>query len=424
MFKQKKLSLGARFGLSVASFFLALILFVSILATVLIANVQVITSQDGLSGILRIIMSTPVAASNDDSLYVAPSTYRTYQLSFREETPAGDTNADADAAGDVAADLTEQVIGMFYEAMGDMFGEDMTFTQEEFTQMVNDSTVKDYIADKTAALIVDYLNDEVTTAFEVAEVVDLIHENSALIESITGAPIPDDIAERIGKAFDENEIIAKVEAEGLAGFMAMMEDPENPDGASGNSMLELLKAVKDYYATVSAIASTQNLLIGIAVCLVLMACIILINCRQLGKGLRRVGYPLIFAGCVYFALNAVLGFASDFLGELFAEDPSMAALATTIPELFRYILSQTAVVNIVIFSVGCALFVAGIVLPIVLRVKSLAPVRVAVTAEAEELAAAIVDETPVEIEEVSAEEAVEEAPVEEAPAEEVSPVAE
>lgn len=422
MFKQKKLSLGARFGLSVASFFLGLLLFVSILATVLIANVQVITSQDGLSGILRIIMSTPVAASNDDSLYVAPSTYRTYQLSFREETPAGDTNADADAdaAGDVAADLTEQVIGMFYEAMGDMFGEDMTFTQEEFTQMVNDSTVKDYIADKTAALIVDYLNDEVTTTFEVAEVVDLIHENSALIESITGAPIPDDIAERIGKAFDENEIIAKVEAEGLAGFMAMMEDPENPDGSSGNSMLELLKAVKDYYATVSAIASTQNLLIGIAVCLVLMACIILINCRQLGKGLRRVGYPLIFAGCVYFALNAVLGFASDFLGELFAEDPSMAALATTIPELFRYILSQTAVVNIVIFSVGCALFVAGIVLPIVLRVKSLAPVRVAVTAEAEELAAAIVDETPVEITEDAVAETVEEAPVEE----ESAPVAE
>lgn len=420
MFKQKKLSLGARFGLSVASFFLGLLLFVSILATVLIANVQVITSQDGLSGILRIIMSTPVATSNDDSLYVAPSTYRTYQLSFREETPAGDTNADADAAGDVAADLTEQVIGMFYEAMGDMFGEDMTFTQEEFTQMVNDSTVKDYIADKTAALIVDYLNDEVTTTFEVAEVVDLIHENSEMIESITGEPIPDDIAERIGKAFDENEIIVKVEAEGLAGFMAMMEDPENPDSSSDNSMLELLKAVKEYYGPVSAIASTQNLLIGIAVCLVLMAAIALINCRQLGKGLRRVGYPLIFAGCVYFALNAVLGFASDFLGELFAEDPSIAALATTIPELFRYILSQTAVVNIVIFSVGCALFVAGIVLPIVLRVKSLAPVRVAVTAEAEELAAAIVDETPVEITEDAVAETVEEAPVEE----ESAPVAE
>ena len=76
------------------------------------------------------------------------------------------------------------------------------------------------------------------------------------------------------------------------------------------------------------------------------------------------------------------------------------------------------VINIVIFSVGCALFVAGIILPIVLRTKDLAPVRVAATEETEELAAAIVDETPVEITEDVVEEesapiaeVVEEAPI-------------
>ena len=78
-----------------------------------------------------------------------------------------------------------------------------------------------------------------------------------------------------------------------------------------------------------------------------------------------------------------------------------------------------------ILGIGVLFLVGGIVLPIVLRVKSLIPVSVPVTEETEELAAAIVDETPVEIEEVSTEEAVEEAPVEETSIEEeATPVAE
>ena len=66
-------------------------------------------------------------------------------------------------------------------------------------------------------------------------------------------------------------------------------------------------------------------------------------------------------------------------------------------KLVRYILLQTAVVNIVIFTLGCLLVVGGIALSIVLRIKGKALVTVPTTAETEELAAAIVDETPVEV---------------------------
>ena len=395
MFKQKKLSRGARFGLSVASFVLGLLLFFSAIATALIADVNIVMSKDGISGIIRTAMSAPahvrpnapVTIARGNGLQVAPRARLTYQMPRREEP------------GDVASSLTDQIIGMFYSEMGNLFGDEVSFTQEEFVEMVNGSTVKDYIVDKTASLITDYFNGEVTTTFEPEEVVQLIQENSALIESITGAPIPDDIAQQVTKAFDENEIIVIVEKEGLAGFMKVLGDSDlENSGESGDALGGVMPFnPRDFIAPIQQVCSTTNLIICIAVCVVLMAAIILINCRQLGKGLRRAGYPLILAGSIHFALNGAVEPLSDILNTLAADDPSMAMVATLIPKVLRYILSETAVVNIVIFTLGCLLVVGGIALSIVLRIKGKALVTVPTTAETEELAAAIVDETPVEV---------------------------
>lgn len=425
MFKQKKLSLGARFGLYVASFLLGLLLFVSAITTALIANLQIVTSEENISGMIREVISAPAhirpnapVRIGQSGLRVAPGTNRTYAMPRREE-PSG-----------VASSLTDQLIGMFYEEVSGQFEEEFPVSQEEFTQMINDSTVKDYIADKTASLITDYFNDEITTTFEPEEIVQLIQENSELIETITGEPIPEDIAQQVATVFDENEIIVKVEAEGLAGFMEMTGTsiPGLPGGGAStdNAEDEAQNSIniRDIIDALRAFSSTQNLIIGIAVCLVLIAAIILINCRQVGKGLRRAGYPLMWAGCL-----VILNLLAKFQPDLWVVDYD--ASLTLIMKLARYILLQTAVVNIVVFGTGLALFIAGIVLPIVLRFKRKATVSIPASPETEELAAALVDETPVEIscesEEVSAEEVCAESSAEEIAeevTEEPAPIAE
>ena len=149
-------------------------------------------------------------------------------------------------------------------------------------------------------------------------------------------------------------------------------------------------------------------------------------CRQIGKGLRRAGYPLMLAGCL-----VILNLLAKFQPDLWVVDYD--ATLNLIMKLARYILLQTAVVNIVVFSTGLVLFIAGIVLPIVLRFKRKATVSIPTSPETEELAAALVDETPVEIpcefaeessaEEVCAEVAAEET-TEEAVSEEAAPVCE
>lgn len=422
MFKQKKLSLGARFGLQVASFILGIFLFFSVVGTALIANVQAVISEDGIQGIVQTIMSAParvrprapISVSGEGGLRIAPTT-RTYQLPRLDEP------------GDVAASLTDQVIGMFYEALGEQFQEVLPVTQEEFTQLINDSTVKDYIADKTTSLITDYFNDEITTTFEAEEVVQLIEENSELIESITGQPIPDDIAQQVGQIFDNNEIVEVLEAEGLAGFMKLTagDGEATPEGMPLPGASSDTPDLRYFYKLLrNEIAPTRNLILGIVSCLILMAAIILINCRQLGKGLRRAGYPLILAGAGYFALNASINSLGSLLNALAGGDAALAQVMALIPKLLNYFLSQAAAVNTAIFCIGIALFVAGIVVPIVLKARSKAAAGKA-PVEAVEEPVAIVEEAPVEALPVAeeAEEVAEETPAE-AAEEEAAPVGE
>lgn len=422
MFKQKKLSLGARFGLYIASFLLGLLLFFSTIATALIADVQIVLSKDGISGIIREVLSAPahvrplapVSSAAEGGLRVAPRVQRTYQMPRREEassevsvTPSGMT-----------AGLTDQLIGMLYDQLGDQFQDVLPVTKEELTDMINESTVKDYIADKTASLITDYINDEITTTFEPEEIIELIEENAELIETVTGEPLPEDLGQQVADVFKEAEIIIEVEEKGLEALLQMNptpnpenpEDPEAPEGsdtnAPSNSGSLLPFNPREILKPIQQIAATQNLVIGISICLVLMVAIVLINCHQLGKGLRRTGYPLMFAGSL-----VVLNLLAQFQPDMWVVSGDVAAGMPWLPmvlKLVRRILMQTAVVNIVIFSTGFVLLVAGIVLSIVFRKHYKGIVSVPANAETEALAAAIVDETPVE---VLTETAEEESPV-------------
>lgn len=396
MFKQKKLSLGARFGLSVASFFLALILFVSILATTLIIDIRVATSEDTVKEIIHALLSSPSSSQKEETESPeqedAPTVYalrapQQEEPSYTEEEP-----------DEVAADLSQQLIDMLYEELGAQIGEEMPVSKEDFTSLINESTAKEYIAEKTAGLITDYFNDEITTTFKAEEILTLIEENKELIETIVGEPLPDDVAQQVADVFVENTIVQKVEAEGLKGFMEMMSEIEGEDGNSGPNWLDILDTVVTAMRTVS---TTSNLVLGIGICLVLMAAIILINCRQIGKGLRRIGYPFLLVG---------LGIIPCLLVPYIPAEGDLAMLVPVVQKFFNAFLPVYGVT----LGIGVLFLAGGIVLPIILRVKGLIPVSVPVTEEAEELAAAIVEETPVEITESPVEETTEEVSAEEA----------
>ena len=405
MFKQKRLSLGARIGLSVASAVLGFILFVAILATTLIIDIRVGTSENTMNEVVHALLSSPEhvrvkapAAAGQGGLRIAPRPGRTYQMVRREEPD------------DVAEDLTTQLIGMLYEELGNQIGEEMPVSLEEFTSLINESTAKDYIADKTASLITDYFNDEITTTFEPEEIMTLIDKNRELIESVVGEPLSDDVAKQVAAVFDENKIVQKVEAEGLAGFMELVNTPEGEDGETAFSFWAIVDtAVSSVLPVLRSASSTTNLLLGIGFCLVLMAAIFFINIRQIGKGLRRIGYSFLPVGLPGLVLCLVVQYF-----------PATGDLAMLVPVVQKFV-SAFIPVYAVTLSLGVLFVAAGIVLPIILKVKGLLPEAAPVSEEAEVPVEAPVAEAPVE----TAEEApAEEAPIAEETVEEVTPVAE
>ena len=351
MIKNEKLPLGIRFLLYLASGFLGILLFIAVLATSLIADFQIVFAKgtirdtvrevvtDILSAPQQVHVKTPIAPGNG-GLRVAPRPERTLAMIRREEVT------------DVASDLTDELIEVFYEAVGNEFEEEIPFTVDEFKEMINESTVKDYIADKTSGLVADYFAGEVTTTFQTQEVLDLIDENSELIESITGEPLPEDISQKLADIFDNSEIIKALEADGLAGFMEQTGEqiPGLSDSPMGSFDLQgTLQMLRD--AT-----STTNLILGIAICVALMVAIILINLHQFSKGLRRAGYPLIMVGMGIFPC-----ILADSIFGMLDGIPGAAALSKLV--------SQFTVVYGAILGIGVALFVTGIVFVFILRDK-------------------------------------------------------
>ena len=397
--KQKKLSFGIRFLLWAVSLLLSIALFASVIATALVADVRVVTSKDNIRNFVVQLLSEPVqlhgraplrqgAGSIRVALPAAPS----FNIPHRDNS----ITQGLGLAASLGFNVTEQMIDLFYDQLQSQMGEEATITKEELTDLVEQSTLTDFLADKAADLVVDYVTGEVTTTFEPEEIQALIVENTELIEAITGEPLPEEVVTQIVETITTNEVIQKVEEKGLAGLIEMATggDTTNPDGEpiltppSDNMLGEQLGSllggseennqvadsiasvtqtltkgelngignVNDIVTLLRSVTSIENLLSCIAVCVVLMLLILLVNIRQLGKGLRRCGYPLLLAGLMVFP--CLMATNSP---EMWTAIPAMTVV--------RDILAMVTGVNALVFGLGLLFVIAGIVVGCITKRK-------------------------------------------------------
>lgn len=393
----KKLPFGARFGLAILSFVLGLLLFVSAVVTLLIANIRVVTSENNIRQITKLLLGAPQQVHS-----VAQVTPGAVGAGLRMEEES-----------DLGGAVTEGLVGFLYEGLKDFLGENMTMNLEELQDVVDRSTVKDFIADKTAGLVTDYILGEVTTTISGEEIKQLLVENKELIEQVTGQEMPTEMIDDIMTVVEENPVIQKLEEEGLAGFIEEITGEALPEGslgelkpkdpnALGNQIfgedmggtiagiagtitggeLEGISSISDVLTVFRAATSVGKLLLFIGISLVLVGLIIVVNIKQLPKGLRRGGLPLVFAGF-------------GFLGNLVAL--FVPALFTISPlPIVRQILVMTAGANGAVFGLGLALIIAGFVLGSVAKKNA-----------AKAAAAALEEAAIAEIAEEAAEEAAE-----------------
>lgn len=429
----KKLSGGVRFLLGFVTFLLCICLFSTTIATIVVSDaVTIVTSQDNMKKIishilfngisrppLRSIGSGDAAGSHGATIKpMAAPAIRLEDAASEEET----TNA---------------LVSWLYDSLSEDYGEQMNLTLEAVQDFVDNSTLKDFIADKGASLITDYYTGENTTTITGEEIQEQLELNRDLIKETFDYEFTNEEIQEITTKVVENNYIAKIQEEGIVNVVmgavgsGNASDPNDPSSAPANLFAQLLETSRQ-------MLSVKTVWMCIGTCAVLLALILVTNIKQIWVGLNKAGITVLLAGALFLVPTMII----------WNQPANWLAGSATLRmagNLVREIMIMTAPACIIATAVGAVLLITGIVTYIVVRanfrkvwkatnnsapVAQPVPVAGAVTATlSEELIAEepVAETTPVEevpaeetpAEEVPAEEApVEEVPAEEAPAEE------
>ncbi len=375
---------------------LCILLFVSTLATMLVADLQVAIDPKNLANAIKNTLSAP-----------------TY-------TQLGPVCAAAGGGLDFSSgNISGQLVELAYDVLAEQSGGDLPITLDQAKDFVENSTVKDFIADKSASILNDLVTGENNTTFTTAEVKTLLQENKGVIKQYFNVELTDEQIDTVTAAIDEIPMIQQIQAEGItnvlanAGAASPDADPDTTDAngdpipvqpsTSSNPLTEILGIVRTF--------TTTPILLGcIGVCLVLLGLIFLCSWSKPYKALIAGGIPVLLAGLVFLVPTMVATFAAatwlSLLGSVEMAGP-----------LSLFVLKLVAPVCITVTVLGVLMIAGGIVLGCIMRKNR--------KAKAAALASPILEEAPAAEEAPAVEEAsaMEEVPAaEEAPAEE--PVAE
>ena len=312
---------------------------------------------------------------------------------------------------------TEALVAWIYDSLVEEYGDEMNLTLETVQEFVEESTLKDFIADKSASLVSDYFNGENTTTITVEEIQEQLELNKELIKETFDYEISDEVIKEITDTVVENDYIAQIQDEGIVNVImdavGGTTNDDDPNSVSpGTVIMETMETIRQ-------VLSKNTVMICIGACLVLLALILVTNLKQIWVGLNKAGITVLVAGALFLIPTIIVGTASDdWMNGLGAMRVAGA--------LTKEIMLMTAPVCIIATSVGLALLISGIVTYCIVRSKYRKALRAMEAPVAQPSpvvpVAPTIEEILRSVEPITEEAPAEEAAVEEAPAEE--PVAE
>ena len=423
----KKMNLGIRFILGFVSVILCILLVVATLATAILGDLNVVFQKDNLQNLLTEALFTsatarrpaPVISGNGHgapAIQRFPARLDEFDLTTGSE---GDTSA---------------MVEWIYGTLTDQFGEENLPSLEVVQDFVEESTVTDFLTDKTASIISDVITGSNNTTITTEEIQTLLEDNAQLIEDTFGFEMDEEVITQVITVVEENEVVKAIQEEGVTSVVQQMVDsgaldlpPEilpMPEGSLDSSDSTATNPMMDLIKTIQSVVSVSTLLITIGVCVVLIALQLVTNIKRIWIGINNTGISLTVAGSILMIPTCLLWFAADLLMELLKD-------AGPVGKIVLYVLKSTAPIHIGIFAGGIVLIVGGCVLRTILKKKAKAAAEAAAIEETVVAEAESEDPTAEEVpaEEEAAEEV--EAPVEEevpaqeeTPAEEEAPAAE
>lgn len=319
---------------------LCLTLFVVTIAGALVVDLRVMTSKGGFEKILTELITSTM--SQPENSAQAPASNGSVTL----------------LSNTSAAAVSNPITDMVYDMLQDQFGQDLPLSKEEVSDFINNSTVKDFVADKVSGAFDDFFNGTSNTTITKDEIVDLVKDNAPLIKETFGVEITEEHLGQLESVLDEVPILEEWEQDGLMGFIEdnLLDTDGDTSGSAGmGGFADGMATVKQIMDSVRLVTSNTALYCIAGVLALLMLLILLVN-WTLPKTLSDIGITLLFAGLILSSVNFVA--ESGVLQIILADYAAAIGLVTGI-------LSSIAVVHYSILGTGVALILLAIVAKII-----------------------------------------------------------
>lgn len=421
--------------LGLLAFILCVALFVTTVLTMVVTDVRIITDKDNINTLITGYLSGKPAPHRNQGL---PLQEKVHRAPIRNLDSA---DFDISMVGDA-----NFLVEFIYNTVKEEMGEDLPLTLDEVQDFVEESTLDDFITEKGASLISDFITGEDTTTITVEEIQEQLKENAALIEETFQISVDDTVISEITGAVEESGILEELEEGGLEAIIDMAnppsEDsiPESGDASADKETSDLSKPSQNVpekeLTLIGAIQgiisgeldlselsfpqllnlfrsaiSQEALLACIGLCVLLMGLVFLTQWKRYYSAMVKIGITLLVTGLIGMVPAVIVWVAPELIISLLGD----MAFAM---KLINMIVGMTYLVPAGVAAGGLILIVAGGILRGVAKrraIKSGDVVAVQASAEpevAEDLSMELLEAEPVSEEETEEAEEAEEAPEE------------
>lgn len=316
--KRRKPHIGLRIPMQFLTFLLCLVLMASLIATVVLADLNRLTSAGGIKQIINTVLLPSAAPASGRQ--VGAGGVDAAEPEQKPEAPMPDLG-DLDLEGFDPGQLPEDIftgddpigalVEWIVEAVEEQTGEELPVTKEQIQAVVEKSTVTDFIAEKVAGYADDYINGTANTTITTDEILDLIEENEQLLKEELNIELTPEDRQELEKVVEEVVVEAEIdrvirEEVFTSVDQAIEESTESLGGLSREEIMDIIQTI----------TATRTLLLAIGVCLLLMLLICGLNFYNIPGGLTWISIFTMLTGLILSAPVALLQLAPDFVRSL------------------------------------------------------------------------------------------------------------
>ncbi len=350
---RKKPHIVLRILLQFLSFVMCVVLTASLLGTVVLADLNHLMSAGGIKQLINAVL-VPASAPQRVSPAVGALGVRLDETSpipgftIPGDLDLGDIPEDLLSGGGSAENISS-IIDWIYDELQKTSEEPLPITKEQVKEFVEESTVSEFVADKLAGYADDFINGTEHTSITTEEIMDLLDENSELIEKTFEVEITEEVKEQmvtsVEKVVEENDLNTVIREQVFESVKDTINESTAGMGMSWEEIQPMLQLI----------CSDAVLYSALGTCLVLMLLLCLLNFYNVPAGLTWIAVPSMLIGAIVTAPLAMLQAA-----------PTM--LAGVLPSQVASIVASFAGVLLPIHGAVLVMGVALLVISIIWRI--------------------------------------------------------